>query len=97
MIYSMAKTFMALTEEVRNTALISLFYTFPPSPSGKSDPFAIFSLNGVKVHKSQVKKKTLSPEWNENFSVTVVRVKKVVYSGITNATCSRLAPMRTFP
>ncbi|KAJ6575507.1 C2 domain-containing protein [Mycena sp. CBHHK59/15] len=38
---------------------------------GKSDPFAMFSLNGQKVHKSQTKKKTLTPSWNENFTVQV--------------------------
>lgn len=39
--------------------------------SGKSDPYAVFSLNGSKVHKSETKKKTLKPEWNESFEVTV--------------------------
>ncbi|EGO02737.1 hypothetical protein SERLA73DRAFT_165692 [Serpula lacrymans var. lacrymans S7.3] len=38
---------------------------------GKSDPFAVFSLNGQKVFKSQTKKKTLSPDWSENFVVSV--------------------------
>ncbi|KAF7367225.1 hypothetical protein MSAN_00784300 [Mycena sanguinolenta] len=38
---------------------------------GKSDPFASFSLNGQKVYKSQTKKKTLSPVWNENFTAPV--------------------------
>jgi Ca2+-dependent lipid-binding protein len=40
---------------------------------GKSDPYAVFTLNGQKVFKSQTKKKTLNPEWNENFIVSVVR------------------------
>ncbi|KAJ7071483.1 C2 domain-containing protein [Mycena amicta] len=39
--------------------------------SGKSDPFAVFSLDGSKVFKSQTKKKTLAPVWNENFTVSV--------------------------
>ncbi|KAF8530946.1 tricalbin [Gautieria morchelliformis] len=39
--------------------------------SGKSDPFAIFTLNDQKVYRSQVKKKTLRPDWNENFDVSV--------------------------
>jgi Ca2+-dependent lipid-binding protein len=39
---------------------------------GKSDPFAVFSLNGNRVYKSQTKKKTLNPVWNENFMVAVV-------------------------
>lgn len=36
--------------------------------SGKSDPYAVFLLNGVKVHKSEVHKKTLSPVFNESVS-----------------------------
>lgn len=38
---------------------------------GKSDPYAVFALNGQKVFKSQTKKKTLNPEWNENFMVQI--------------------------
>ncbi|KAJ3718444.1 C2 domain-containing protein [Lentinula raphanica] len=38
---------------------------------GKSDPYAVFTLNGQKVFKSQTKKKTLNPEWNETFPVSV--------------------------
>ncbi|EMD41578.1 hypothetical protein CERSUDRAFT_110127 [Gelatoporia subvermispora B] len=38
---------------------------------GKSDPFVVFQLNGQKVYKSQTKKKTLNPDWNENFLVQV--------------------------
>src|ERR1700761_1542391 len=38
---------------------------------GKSDTFVAFSLNGEKVFKSQTKKKTLAPEWNETFAVQV--------------------------
>ncbi|KAJ7275417.1 C2 domain-containing protein [Mycena haematopus] len=38
---------------------------------GKSDPFASFTLNGQKVYKSQTKKKTLAPVWNENFTTQV--------------------------
>ncbi|EKM83486.1 hypothetical protein AGABI1DRAFT_88463 [Agaricus bisporus var. burnettii JB137-S8] len=38
---------------------------------GKSDPYAVFSLNGQKVFKSNTKKKTLTPEWNEVFECDV--------------------------
>ncbi|KAG1715796.1 hypothetical protein ID866_1372 [Astraeus odoratus] len=38
---------------------------------GKSDPYAVFTLNGQKVFKSQTKKKTLHPEWSENFTTNV--------------------------
>jgi hypothetical protein len=41
---------------------------------GKSDPYVVFTLDGQKVFKSQTKKKTLRPEWNETFAVTVVSV-----------------------
>lgn len=40
--------------------------------SGKSDPYAVFTLNGDKVYKSQIIKKTLAPQWNEDFSCNVV-------------------------
>jgi Ca2+-dependent lipid-binding protein len=39
---------------------------------GKSDPFAVFTLNGDRVCKSQTKKKTVNPEWHEDFMITVV-------------------------
>jgi hypothetical protein len=31
----------------------------------------VFELNGKKVHKSEIQKKTLKPTWNENFEVSV--------------------------
>jgi Ca2+-dependent lipid-binding protein len=39
---------------------------------GKSDPFAVFVLNGMKVFTSETKKKTLNPDWSESFEVSVV-------------------------
>ena len=41
---------------------------------GKSDPFVVFTLDGQRVFKSQTKKKTVNPEWNETFAVTIVIV-----------------------
>lgn len=41
---------------------------------GKSDPYAVFTLNGTRVFKSSTKKKTISPEWNEKFIVSVVSI-----------------------
>jgi len=41
---------------------------------GKSDPYVIFTLDDQRVFKSQTKKKTLTPEWNETFTVTIVSV-----------------------
>ncbi|OJA07635.1 hypothetical protein AZE42_01107 [Rhizopogon vesiculosus] len=39
--------------------------------TGKSDPFAVFTLNGAKIFTSQTKKKTLDPAWSESFEVSV--------------------------
>lgn len=39
--------------------------------TGKSDPFAVFTLNGRKVFTSQTKKKNLNPDWSETFEVHV--------------------------
>ncbi len=41
---------------------------------GKSDPYAVFTLNGERIFKSSVKKKTVSPEWHEDFVVSVVSI-----------------------
>lgn len=62
---------MASIEEV-NFGMVDLQHTLTLS-TGKSDPYAVFSLSGQKVFKSQTKKKTLNPEWNENFVTSVVR------------------------
>lgn len=51
---------------------------------GKSDPFAVFTLNGQKVYKSQTKKKTLRPEWNESFTASIVRLVSVISQSLTN-------------
>lgn len=41
--------------------------------SGKSDPFVEFNLNGSRVYKSDAKKKTLNPQWDdESFDVEIV-------------------------
>ncbi|GAA5961362.1 hypothetical protein JCM21900_006679 [Sporobolomyces salmonicolor] len=41
--------------------------------NGKSDPYAVFELDGKRVHKSEVVKKTLAPVWNEKFECEVAR------------------------
>ncbi|KAF5375164.1 hypothetical protein D9758_000478 [Tetrapyrgos nigripes] len=38
---------------------------------GKSDPYAVFSLNDNKVFKSDTIKKTINPDWNESFDCSV--------------------------
>ncbi|KAF9377648.1 hypothetical protein CPB97_010032 [Podila verticillata] len=38
---------------------------------GSSDPYVVFKINGKEVHKSEVIKKTLNPEFNEKFIVGV--------------------------
>ncbi|KAI9615270.1 hypothetical protein KEM48_005698 [Puccinia striiformis f. sp. tritici PST-130] len=39
--------------------------------NGYSDPYAQFVLNGAKVFKSSVQKKTLNPKWTERFDVEI--------------------------
>ena len=39
--------------------------------SGTSDPYVVLTLNGDKVHKTETKKKTLSPRWNESAECVV--------------------------
>jgi hypothetical protein len=65
---------MGSIEEVGNTIRLDLTTPYLKCLlAGKSDPFAAFTLNGEKVFKSETQKKTLNPEWNEEFSVEVVR------------------------
>jgi Ca2+-dependent lipid-binding protein len=43
--------------------------------NGKSDPFVVFTLNGEKMYKTDVYKKTLNPDFNakkETFVLPVV-------------------------
>jgi len=40
--------------------------------SGTSDPYVIISLNGERIHKTEIKKKTLTPVWNETAECTVL-------------------------
>jgi Ca2+-dependent lipid-binding protein len=39
--------------------------------SGTSDPYVVITLNGEKVHKTETKKKTLTPVWNETCECTI--------------------------
>ena len=39
---------------------------------GKSDPYAVFTLNGRKEFKTEKKMKTLTPRWDEVFTTEVV-------------------------
>lgn len=39
--------------------------------NGKSDPYCVFSVDGERVHKSEVCKKTLAPVWNEKFETHI--------------------------
>ncbi|KAF3921577.1 Tricalbin-3 [Arthrobotrys entomopaga] len=39
--------------------------------NGKSDPYVVFELNGEKVFKTEIQKKTLHPAWNEFFTVEI--------------------------
>ncbi|PWA03148.1 hypothetical protein BB558_000658 [Smittium angustum] len=39
--------------------------------SGTSDPYVVISVNGTKVFKSETKKKTINPIWNEKVSFNI--------------------------
>ncbi|KIM32474.1 hypothetical protein M408DRAFT_327029 [Serendipita vermifera MAFF 305830] len=39
--------------------------------SGTSDPYVVISLDGEKIHKTDTKKKTLTPVWNETCECTI--------------------------
>lgn len=80
--------------------------------NGKSDPFCTFELNGDKVHKTEVQKKTLHPAWNEFFeckvpSRTAADFKVTVYDwdfagdadflGMTPIDLTQLEPFKPFP
>ncbi|KAF5384758.1 hypothetical protein D9757_006278 [Collybiopsis confluens] len=54
-----------------NITLIDGQDIYAADRGGKSDPFAVFTLNDQRVYKSQTKKKTLNPDWNEQFVVSV--------------------------
>ncbi|EJT98006.1 tricalbin [Dacryopinax primogenitus] len=63
-------------ESVNNMGILSVTLLYGDNirgvdRRGTSDPFVVFKLNGQRVHKSETKKKTLKPEWNENFSMMV--------------------------
>jgi hypothetical protein len=62
---------------------------------GKSDPFALFTLNGNKAFKSDTKKKTLNPEWNEDFTTMIVCPYFSISSTLLTSFDSRLASGQT--
>lgn len=44
--------------------------------SGTSDPFVVFLMEDIKVHKTEVYKKELNPKFeNEQFTVPVVSIE----------------------
>lgn len=69
----MAREFVESTAVVRPKLKKYSKIAYSNNVAGKSDPFVVFTLNDQKVFKSQTKKKTLTPEWNEQFAVQVVR------------------------
>ncbi|KAK9432930.1 C2 domain-containing protein [Lipomyces doorenjongii] len=47
---------------------------------GKSDPYCVFELNGVKAYKTKVIKKTLNPAWGELFEAPVPRLSSTKFA-----------------
>lgn len=54
---------------------VIMTWSFTYLLTGKSDPYAVFYLNGHKVFTSKTVKKTLEPEWNETFYINIVRFR----------------------
>ncbi|KAI8344503.1 C2 domain-containing protein [Chlamydoabsidia padenii] len=48
--------------------------------NGKSDPYVVFTLNGAKVYKTDVYKKTLNPEFNSKKETFIVPVPRRIGS-----------------
>ena len=61
--------------EAENPTLVSSFFSNERERAlltgSRRIAVAVFELNGDKVHKSEVVKKSLSPTWNENFETQV--------------------------
>ncbi|KAI8090290.1 C2 domain-containing protein [Gilbertella persicaria] len=52
--------------------LVSARNLMAADKTGTSDPYVVFNVNGEKVHKSEVIRKTLNPKWShERFSVPI--------------------------
>ncbi|VBB77571.1 Conserved hypothetical protein [Yarrowia lipolytica] len=48
--------------------------------SGKSDPYAVFDLEGKRVFKTKTQKKTLDPVWNEFFEMAISSLIKADFT-----------------
>src|SRR6266545_642909 len=51
--------------------LVSAANVYAADRSGTSDPYVEFVLDGKRVFKSKVMKKTLNPVWDESFDVMI--------------------------
>lgn len=68
---------MPLEETVMDTGLMSLKLIgatnlMAADRNGKSDPFAYVYVDGCKVHKTSIVKKSLNPVWNETVSLKII-------------------------
>src|SRR3954467_2462691 len=65
---------------ILHVELASAANLYAADRSGTSDPFVEFILDGKKVFKSKVIKKTLNPVWDESFDVAITsRTLSVFY------------------
>ncbi|KAG0205878.1 hypothetical protein BGX28_002568 [Mortierella sp. GBA30] len=54
-----------------NVTLVRAKNLIAADRGGSSDPYIVFKVSGKEVHKSEVIKKTLNPEYNESFIVPI--------------------------
>lgn len=67
---------LPVEETVQNTGILSLKLVsasnlMAADRNGKSDPFALVYVDGCKVYKSKILKKTLEPVWNETTDLKI--------------------------
>lgn len=59
------------------------------SPSGTSDPYVKFKLDGKTFYKSKVVYKDLNPTWNETFSLPVKDINQKMYIKVSHCQISQ--------
>ncbi|ODV63584.1 Tcb3p ASCRUDRAFT_29922, partial [Ascoidea rubescens DSM 1968] len=75
--YVPSKTQLSASESILDTGRVKIEILngedlLSADRNGKSDPYAVLKFNGIKVYKTEVKKKTLDPVWNEEIHFPLI-------------------------